>query len=679
MEGERVRHHHHHHHHHRSELFNCFTSRPSSMKTKSTIHSPGRPDKPTTLSTSLSRRLKNHGSIKGGQSPMFPATVSTTQRKKGGAFEPPEPSSPKVTCIGQVRVKTMKKNHHNNSNHLRSRSRRRGGEVSFRKGDMGETSKECLPSRNQRWVHLPLSICEALRAFGAELSCLFPSCGGERWGLCGRERGERRRKRRGFWVGGGSCGAALMRWVMAVEEEEKRVKEVGMVVEEVVVRGRREEEVVDVMKEDEGVMEVVEVVGDGEGEEEKRVSICIPPRNALLLMRCRSDPWKMSALASRFWGSPEEVEVCGGGGGGDEEEEEEEEEEDDDDDDDDGEDEDEEEVVDEETEEEEVGDEKEEEETERFEEERLDVWVEVTGEVENPDLVSLEQEMEKEKRDLDGGEEEQEEENECLHQALDEVENPEGEAEMEESIDGPPLQEGGTQKLKQKRKLKWWWKKKKKKKKQRRPKLDFPRSPQREEPAEAEAAAQVDQITEKAPTFHENPEAEEAEEANAEETQSKENKEEKNPSRSSVSTASAPPPLQDDPTETNEEEQTQNHSTEDTHNDDGDGEEEEEEEEEEGAMLPECLLLMMWEPKLSMEVSKETWVKSTDFIRPRRRVPSIKPPVNSDPPPPAAPPPPRAAAGIVEGDGGGAEAGERVGVRAVRADEVQVGADEVVG
>lgn len=32
-------------------------------------------------------------------------------------------------------------------------------------------------------------------------------------------------------------------------------------------------------------------------------------------------------------------------------------------------------------------------------------------------------------------------------------------------------------------------------------------------------------------------------------------------------------------------------------------------------VLPECLLLMMREPKLSMEVSKETWVCATDFIR----------------------------------------------------------------
>ncbi|KAL7129497.1 hypothetical protein ABFS83_13G070400 [Erythranthe nasuta] len=41
----------------------------------------------------------------------------------------------------------------------------------------------------------------------------------------------------------------------------------------------------------------------------------------------------------------------------------------------------------------------------------------------------------------------------------------------------------------------------------------------------------------------------------------------------------------------------------------------EEEEEPKKKVLPECLLLMMCEPKLSMEVSKETWVCSTDFVR----------------------------------------------------------------
>ncbi|KAI8030064.1 hypothetical protein LOK49_LG01G00230 [Camellia lanceoleosa] len=37
-----------------------------------------------------------------------------------------------------------------------------------------------------------------------------------------------------------------------------------------------------------------------EEEEESRVSICIPPKNALLLMRCRSDPMRMSALTNRL-------------------------------------------------------------------------------------------------------------------------------------------------------------------------------------------------------------------------------------------------------------------------------------------------------------------------------------------------------------------------------------------
>ncbi|KAK1307246.1 hypothetical protein QJS10_CPA10g01109 [Acorus calamus] len=106
MEGERG-------HHHWSNLFICFKSIPPSLKTSSKSTIPGRPDKPTSsssssLSTSLSRRLRSNGSIKGGQSPMFPASVSSTQKKKGDAFEALEPSSPKVTCIGQVRVKTMK-------------------------------------------------------------------------------------------------------------------------------------------------------------------------------------------------------------------------------------------------------------------------------------------------------------------------------------------------------------------------------------------------------------------------------------------------------------------------------------------------------------------------------------------------------------------------------------------
>ncbi|KAJ0866881.1 hypothetical protein HanRHA438_Chr12g0556801 [Helianthus annuus] len=58
----------------------------------------------TTLSTSLSRRLRTGASVNGGASPR----VFTTTVKKRGTFQNPEPSSPKVTCIGQVRVRTKK-------------------------------------------------------------------------------------------------------------------------------------------------------------------------------------------------------------------------------------------------------------------------------------------------------------------------------------------------------------------------------------------------------------------------------------------------------------------------------------------------------------------------------------------------------------------------------------------
>lgn len=94
-----------------SELFVCFTSRlsSSSMKLSSkSILSPSRSrDQPQiSLSSSLSRRLKSNGSMKGGQaSPMFP----TGGKKRGCGFENPEPSSPKVTCIGQVRVRQRNK------------------------------------------------------------------------------------------------------------------------------------------------------------------------------------------------------------------------------------------------------------------------------------------------------------------------------------------------------------------------------------------------------------------------------------------------------------------------------------------------------------------------------------------------------------------------------------------
>lgn len=313
------------------------------MKIAKSILSPGRAqDPPISLSTSLSRRLRTNGSIKGGlASPMFP----TVGKKRGGGFENPEPSSPKVTCIGQVRVKTKKK-----VKQTRSLSRRRSGEVSFRKieqqshdllknnsteesGSAGGIQlkpaqlhsssshfqqQECVPHRNQRWVHLPVTICEALRTFGAEFSCLFPcrsSCfsnnerdKGEKGNVVGREESE------GSNNGGSSCGAVFARWFVSLQDcEGGKGREIELVVggdeektevrQRISMRSSRRH----VFEDMEFKEEIIEVKGEGEGgeeEEKARVSICIPPKNALLLMRCRSDPMKMAALTNRFWESP---------------------------------------------------------------------------------------------------------------------------------------------------------------------------------------------------------------------------------------------------------------------------------------------------------------------------------------------------------------------------------------
>ncbi|CAD6340897.1 unnamed protein product [Miscanthus lutarioriparius] len=331
-----------------TELFICFTSRPSAASaasvaggsaqsslrpsSSSKLLSPGRgsasasgaeavPAPP--LHPSLSRRLRNSGSLKGGQSPMFPSGSTGGGRRGRGGFEPAEPSSPKVTCIGQVRVKGGKrKPKHASAAALRSRSRRGGvggggsAEVSFRRsGD----DRDGPQGKNQGWVYqIPVNICEALKTFG--------SCGGR--SLCSPSRpggaGERgalsadahrgKKRRQGAPAGGSwLCGAAVARCLLAIQEEEEdevgkgaavvpaeemRASEVGLVMEGWDVEEEKAVMVgeVEVEKKDE-----ILVVGK---EEEGRVSVCIPPRNALLLMRCRSDPVRMAALATRFWGSP---------------------------------------------------------------------------------------------------------------------------------------------------------------------------------------------------------------------------------------------------------------------------------------------------------------------------------------------------------------------------------------
>ncbi|XP_008782061.2 uncharacterized protein LOC103701679 [Phoenix dactylifera] len=301
-----------------SELFLSFASRSTSFAASASVTamrgtssksllSPGRGRDPTapTLSASLSKRLRSSGSLKGGQSPMFPAVAAAGSggggaRRKGCAFEVAEPSSPKVTCIGQVRVKSKKKKAQAKAAAMaRSRSKRGSG----KEARFGRTDEDCWPRKNQRWVYqLPGSICEGLRAFGTEFNCFLPCgsspCSSSRTGE--EKRGECEEKRNTS-----SCGHVLARFLMAMQEgeERKRGEVVGLVIEE---RGKRELDLVigeREKREVDGAEKKEEVLAVGD-EEEARVTACIPPRNALLLMRCRSDPVRMAALANRFWGSP---------------------------------------------------------------------------------------------------------------------------------------------------------------------------------------------------------------------------------------------------------------------------------------------------------------------------------------------------------------------------------------
>ncbi|KAL1363440.1 hypothetical protein HN51_011656 [Arachis hypogaea] len=259
----------------------------------------------------LTRKLASSGSTKGGgggsQASPNPAMFRSGGRKRGPGYVNPEPSSPKVTCIGQVRVLKQGKK-------MRGRSKRRGGgggeasfrsrgEQSFHGGDLNRQKsqrsqslqQECLSQRNQRWVHVPSAICEALRAFGSEFSCFF-SCRSS----CGREKHSAKAEEE---------GAAVGSWVVTLQEgsDPHKGREIELIMggsEEDETQGDNNNSPERSNRRRRHVFEDIDIDIDNlksEEEEKARVSICIPPKNALLLMRCRSDPVKMAALANRFW------------------------------------------------------------------------------------------------------------------------------------------------------------------------------------------------------------------------------------------------------------------------------------------------------------------------------------------------------------------------------------------
>ncbi|KAJ9694504.1 hypothetical protein PVL29_010138 [Vitis rotundifolia] len=195
-----------------------------------TMSSPGRTEKfPPPLMRFLRSNVGSRSRGRSRSSPMF-------VRKKNTAIETQEPSSPKVTCIGQVRVRRSKQG-------------------------SGKATKARKKTRGWcRWIRNAL--------------------------CCNHFVGRLKPKPfRPVW----------RKWVLFFPVRFRRKSEIRE------DSSRIESKLEDRVEESEQSDDV------GNEEEAARVfysSSFSPPKNALLLTRCRSAPYRSSSLASRFWGSP---------------------------------------------------------------------------------------------------------------------------------------------------------------------------------------------------------------------------------------------------------------------------------------------------------------------------------------------------------------------------------------
>ncbi|EOY07781.1 hypothetical protein QUC31_011159 [Theobroma cacao] len=199
------------------------------------ISSPGRAEKyPPPLMRFLRSNVGSRSRGRSRSSPMF-------VRKKNTAIETQEPTSPKVTCMGQVRVKRSKQ----------------AGTKPGRHGAPTRRRSLC------NWIRNAL-FC---RHFAGKVKAK-PSCR-PTW------------KKWGAFFQMGSCRKPKTR-----EDSSK----FGNKIEDF-VEGNEEEEEESEKNEKEAKIFVSS-------------SSSSPPKNALILTRCRSAPYRSSSLACRFWESP---------------------------------------------------------------------------------------------------------------------------------------------------------------------------------------------------------------------------------------------------------------------------------------------------------------------------------------------------------------------------------------
>lgn len=204
------------------------------------ISSPGRMEK---FPPPLMRFLKSNAANKSrGRSRSKSNSMFLILRKKNTtSIETKEPSSPKVTCMGQVRVKRSSK----------QPTTKKGSPSS---GDGAPNKCRC----RFWWVPHTLFCCHSVKR---DSVCCFGF----------------RRKGKASKVSEAS---------MKNGSKESHIEE-------------KEQELEEEEEENNRVVKAKDFVSN-----DSSTFCSTPPKNALLLTRCKSAPYSSSSLASRFWGSP---------------------------------------------------------------------------------------------------------------------------------------------------------------------------------------------------------------------------------------------------------------------------------------------------------------------------------------------------------------------------------------
>ncbi|XP_042482036.1 DNA excision repair protein ERCC-6-like [Macadamia integrifolia] len=210
------------------------------------ISSPGRADKfPPPLTRFLRSNVGSRSRGRSRSSPMF-----VQKKNASAAVETQEPSSPKVTCMGQVRVRRSKQ---------------------ARVTKPSRSSTTTATKRRFRWIRKAFMCNSSIRKLKPKSS-------------------------RPIW----------RKWFLFLQVGYRR--KVDSAKDSAVGESKREE--TDEEDTDRGDGDEEE---EEEEEEDKVFVSSSPPKNALLLMRSRSAPYRASSLANRFWGSPSPIEDAADG------------------------------------------------------------------------------------------------------------------------------------------------------------------------------------------------------------------------------------------------------------------------------------------------------------------------------------------------------------------------------